>query len=191
MVWTLLGVAVAIAVTVAGLLPGVEAGLNLWTRWKRSRATEGGETRPLTRAVGRPRISIRWTRQRVRLLLRAIPYYAWLFFEVVPAYVYFSVFPSLDRVSVMVAYFGFAAAYPIMLGRSRRKRLVQVALVFPVVEFMFANLSVFVPGFSQADWYPLVFATVHSLSFTGFKLCFVSHLVLENIGPWVDSLPDR
>ena len=178
-----------VLVTMATLLQGADAGLNLWNRWKsskRSKETQADETRGI-----RSPISIRLTRCNVGTLMFAIPWYSFIIAEIAPAYRYFSVLPRYDRILTMVLYFFFLAVYPRMIKKTSRKWLLWLTTLFPCIDFTLANLIFFAPHLLRAEWYPFVFATVHSISFTGFKFCYMSHFIQEIFIPWVDSLPKK
>lgn len=188
-----LGRLVALLVVIATLLQGIEAGLCLLDRWRKSRARDGGGTRAGGPARGLFGIHIRLTQGLVMLLMFGSVYYLGIAFEVWPMYLYFSsVLPLYDTVLLMVGYFGFAVLYPWMVAeKPNSKRLLTSMLVVVGVNFALANLSLFVPGFSEAKWYPIMFAVANAVSFAMFRLSLIYYLIKEYFVPWMNSLPER
>jgi hypothetical protein len=185
----IIGIVTTVLVTIAALLQGADAGLNLWNRWKKSR--QGKAAKAGRRGSERSPISIRLTKRTVEALMFAIPWYGLVIIQAVPAYDYLSVLPLYETISVMVAYFVFFAMYPLWIRKAKKRWPLLLAMLFPLLDFTLANYIAIVPDFAQTESYPSVFAIVHSTSLTGFKFFFMFHFVQKVLNPWVDSLPER
>ncbi|TEU17899.1 MAG: hypothetical protein E3J21_07260 [Anaerolineales bacterium] len=183
---------VGIVLAIATLLQGTHAGLSLLDRWRKSRAKASrgtGVDRPAKRLFG---VHIKLTQRLVMRLMVGLFYYLFIiFFGAEPMYRYFSsVLPLYDTVVLMAGYLGFAVLYPWMMAaaKSGSKRLLNFMLAIAGINIGLANGM---PGFSQAKWYPHIFAITNSVSLTVFRSALMLYLVKEYLLPWFLSLPEE